>query len=118
MMKLKLGGESVVNGATTTVTIQGNGLVIKGGGKVKPSGELLVSMDGYDIRDSSQTLRYYTDKDGTQKKISQPPLRGADYFFSAQISKLGKALTTNPGPAYAYALTVSYTHLDVYKRQV
>ena len=112
MMKLKLGGESVVNGATTTVTIQGNGLVIKGGGKVKPSGELLVSMDGYDIGDSSQTLRYYTDKDGTQKKISQPPLRGADYFFSAQISKLGKALTTNPGPAYAYALN-SQSYLSV-----
>lgn len=103
MVNMKLGGTSVQSSSPTNVNIQGDGLVVK----QKPTGELLFSMDGYDIGDSEQTLQYSTDKNATKKKISEAPLRGANRFFSAQIMNKGKALTANPGPAYAYVLNGS-----------
>lgn len=107
MINLKLGGTSVTSASPANVSIQADGLVVK----PDPTGELIFSMDGYDIGDSKQTLQYKTNVKNTYTKIyeyvagTNTIRRGTDYFFSAQISNRGKNLTNVPDAAYAYAGT-------------
>lgn len=111
MVCLKLGGTSVISGQSTNAEISGDGLVVKGGTETKPSGELLFSMDGYDMVDNTQTLQYSTSTSGGNKKLAESPYRSNNYFYTGMILHNGEELDNTPKafPAYQANSTTRLT---------
>lgn len=92
MLRLLLGGTGVVNGATTQVEISGEGLSVAD----KPTGELVMSMDGSDYMDSAQSMNYTTDQGGSGS-ISNPH-HPQDRFYSFVIDHKGAWVDVDPAP--------------------
>ena len=92
MLRLLLGGTGVVDGATTQVEISGEGLSVAD----KPTGELVMSMDGSDYMDSTQTMGYTTDQGGSGS-ISNPH-HPQDHFYSFVIDHKGEWVDVDPAP--------------------
>lgn len=95
MLRMRLGGTTVSTATDATVTISGEGLSVAGNASNKPTGELLVSMDGSDYMDSTQTLSYSTDTKATGGNISNA-FHPANTFYSLVADRNGKQLLVDP----------------------
>lgn len=105
MIRLKMGGTTVSQGAPATVDISGDGLYVANEEGEGPTGENLVSMDGCDSYDSVQRLAYWTDLTGSNtaplyisNEVTEPFFRPEGSFFSFHIDIDGQLVDVNPGP--------------------
>ncbi len=97
MVRLMLGGTSVVRGGAASAVISGNGLSIAS----NPTGEVVVSMDGTDI-DSNQSLNLAAGTGGSPAKVRYLAEDGttlfpADHFFRFRIFNKDADVQTSPG---------------------